>query len=387
MVALSFTLALPSCVSAAEDEAVPVLTAEKAAAAKQQADVKSVATPAKPRVKPKPNTNVARRNDAGRLVADRPVYEFGQVDPKQRVKGSFVLTNAGKEMLEIKKPIKTGCGCTKPTLAKYKLEPGESVDMEVAFTAGAKVGKTKKNIWVTTLPPAQPAKLTLSITADVRKNIEHTPAKWQFELHDSKQDLLPLVLKSVDGQPFAVERYTSTEDAVKLVFDPNNRAAEHTLPIEVDRNIIKRVHNGVLTVVIDHPKVKVAKVPFETVLPFASEPPSLFLRNLVPGQERTGNIVIVSNYGQDFEIGEVKTLKGQVKLDKITKRQDGYRIDVTVNPPDESKIKMIRDQLIIEIKDHPDYPVTVSCTGVPRREKKAPAARSTRPPAKKPTPK
>lgn len=353
---LGLSVAFCSRSLAQETKVDTAVEAEKAASEHPTAAVKAEVKPA-----------VAKREDAGRLEADTMMYDFGTVLPGTRVKGKFVLTNTGGQTLRIKDPIKTQCGCTKPKLEKYSLEPGESVNMQVAFTAPTKAGKTTKKIYVSTLAPGKPAKLTLSITADVRRKLDFKPKQWVFELRESEANKVPVELTSPDGKAFSIVRYTSTQDAVKVIFDPNARALKHVLAIEVDLDTVSRVRNGAVTIWTDHAKDKKVTIEYRTQAPFKVRPGSLTLTNLERGEKRNKSLVVVSSYDEDFEVGEVKSDKGFVELGGISKREDGYEVNVVVMVPKTSKLKVVKDRLTIKIKDRPQDTINVLCYLVVKR--------------------
>ncbi len=118
-----------------------------------------------------------RRENAGHLVADRTDYDFGTIEPKQKLNGKYILTNDGKETIEINKQIGKSCGCTTPKLDSYILKPGESTTLSFSYKASTRPGKVKKKVWVTTKPTALPAKLTLTHSAKIRKIMDIKPKR------------------------------------------------------------------------------------------------------------------------------------------------------------------------------------------------------------------
>ncbi|MCD8187009.1 MAG: DUF1573 domain-containing protein [Rikenellaceae bacterium] len=60
-----------------------------------------------------------------RLELSTYSYDFGIITTDSIYAGEVTLTNSGDEALKIG-PVNTGCGCTKASAEKYRLEPGES---------------------------------------------------------------------------------------------------------------------------------------------------------------------------------------------------------------------------------------------------------------------
>jgi hypothetical protein len=116
-----------------------------------------------------------RWEGAGHLVADKMDYDFGMIEPGEKLYGKYILTNDGKETLEIGKEVGKSCGCTEPKLDSYVLKPGESTTLSFSFKAGTNSGKVKKKVWVTTQAPSLPDKLTLTLSADIRKIMDIKP--------------------------------------------------------------------------------------------------------------------------------------------------------------------------------------------------------------------
>ncbi len=303
-----------------------------------------------------------RREDAGRLEVDTLVYDFGEVEPGSSVEGKFVLTNTGKEVIELNPPGKS-CGCTLTKLKTNVLQPGESTDLGITFKAGDHPGKTSKKLWVTTKAPSLPERITMSLTADIKQHIKNYPENYKFELRDNAQ-AEPLVLESTDGQEFKVTGATVMNDAVELLVDREASSTRHEIPLKLNVDVLREKPAGVITVNVDHPKVKTCRVSYSSLLPFTASPQTKSFLRMVPGQEQGGAVKIVSNFGEDFELGTVASEKGLVKVVSTAKVEDGYQINITMQAPsEEDGRKIISDYLIVEIKDRPADTIKVRCYG------------------------
>ncbi|MCE7054594.1 DUF1573 domain-containing protein [Algoriphagus sp. AGSA1] len=71
-----------------------------------------------------------------------------------------VLSNRGKEVLEIKK-VQGNCDCLKLELPKTDLDPGESIQLKVVFDPKGRKGIDQRNIYVFSNDPLNPVQLFL----------------------------------------------------------------------------------------------------------------------------------------------------------------------------------------------------------------------------------
>lgn len=297
---------------------------------------------------------------AALLVPDKPVYDFGMIEPGSQVEGSFVLTNSGKTTVEIDKNIKTSCGCTVPSLTTYTLEPGQNTALNVKFHAGTHPGKTSKKITVNTLEPRK-EKLELTIEATIRKHIDVKPDVCRFELKDnSEKNRQSIILESTDNTPFHVTGFNCRNDAIKVQFDAQAHHTRYELPVEVDMEKLAKSPTGVINVTTDHPKAGTVTIRFETTLPFSAMPASVFFRQIAQDQPNISTVSIVSNFNEPFEIDQIRSEKGLVEVQsKTQKSPTTWEITVLVTVPKEGETRVIHDQLLVDIKGQPSPALTI----------------------------
>lgn len=310
---------------------------------------------------------IPRRHDAGRLVAEKKIHDFGIIEPGQSLKGQFTLTNTGKESLVIDRKIGKSCGCTTPKLDKYKLEPGESAELSFIYKAGSKPGKVKKNVWVTIQTPAQPAKLTMSLTATIKKVITFSPEKLHFKINPTAQNDGSITLECIDNKPFKIKSFKCRGEVVSLEYDPNNIATKHELAFHVNMDNLRKTNNGAITIITSHKKVKSINIFFDSKKAFVAHPPVKAFMNMKKGTPSKATITVTSNFDEKFELGEIKSQKGLIEILNTTKIDKAYKIDISVSLPAESKDKHFNDYLSIEIKDHPKETLKVRCYGKIRK--------------------
>jgi len=82
-----------------------------------------------------------------KIVFQQNEYDFGTVAQGEKVKYSFVVTNAGYDLLVIEN-VHASCGCTAALPDKTELAPGESTNIKVEFNTTGRTGKQVKHITV-----------------------------------------------------------------------------------------------------------------------------------------------------------------------------------------------------------------------------------------------
>lgn len=92
---------------------------------------------------------------APRLKIENPVHDFGTIRQGESVTANFVITNNGKEELNIRQTRAT-CGCTASKPEKSTLKPGESSNIKVTFNSTGRSGEQSKTIFVFSNDPTNP---------------------------------------------------------------------------------------------------------------------------------------------------------------------------------------------------------------------------------------
>lgn len=316
----------------------------------------TAATPEKE--KPAP---VARREDAGLLSVNKMEIEFGKIEPRAKVNGEYILTNTGKEVLEID-TVGKSCGCTVPSLATKTLKPGQSVPLKITFNAPDRPGKVKKSVWITTKSPHMPKKITMTLTAEVIKFINIEPQRLSLVVADQPQTET-VVLESTDGQPFKIVGITSTSSVASADFDKDLEATRHEVTLKIDSPKLRKALRGNIVIRLDHPKTKSATISYQAARPFVAKPATKYFRNLKPGITSEATLTVVSSSNVPFELGEIISDKGLAEVLTTEKIDDGYKIRFSLKVPEDKTSGRVQDFLKIAIKDHPEDTITVTCYG------------------------
>ncbi|MEM8757052.1 MAG: DUF1573 domain-containing protein [Planctomycetota bacterium] len=96
-------------------------------------------------VSPAPDSKIGPR-----LSVEPSSVEFGQIGDVSTVRKTVTLTNTGDQAVEIPEEngVRGSCGCTVPKLEKNVLEPGESMEIEVAFNPVNRNGVQNKTVTI-----------------------------------------------------------------------------------------------------------------------------------------------------------------------------------------------------------------------------------------------
>ena len=327
------------------------------------AKTSQVSTPEKPAPNAKAAPASAQHPGKGDLGADKFVHDFGAVTPATKVNCEFLLINKGNKVLKIKKP-GSSCGCTVAKLETRTLAPSQSIPLQITFKTPRTAGKTSKRVWVEAEPPSKPQRINFTIKAEVAEVVKAKPAKLSFELRNSDEITIPLVLESTDDTPFNVTGFVDRYRAVSVVFDKGIHAKQHTVTVKADPQKIRKSKRGSLTINVNHPKIPTVAIPYQVTLPFVAKPSTRTFFAIKPGVPQKATLRIVSSFQQPFELSpDIHSNKGFVKVLGVIKRDDGYLLNLEMTVPEGFKGTRADDTLTINIKDRPQDSITVHCYG------------------------
>lgn len=109
---------------------------------------------------------------APKITFSRKAHNFGAIKQGDVVKAEFVVTNTGKDKLNIR-ATKANCGCTVSKPDTDTLKPGESTNIQVTFNSAGRRGKQQKTVTVFSNDPTNPTQqltITAEVSAPVSKN-------------------------------------------------------------------------------------------------------------------------------------------------------------------------------------------------------------------------
>ena len=95
-------------------------------------------------------------------------FDFGDIKQGDKVEHTFMLKNAGKRDLVIRR-VSSSCGCTAVTPEKTLVAQNESVPLKVSFNSTGRMGRQNKSITVITNDPKNSTSV-LRISSNVKGN-------------------------------------------------------------------------------------------------------------------------------------------------------------------------------------------------------------------------
>lgn len=163
-------------------------------------------------------------------VVDKADFDFGTVEQNTDVNHTYIITNKGDKDLEIKRT-RTTCGCTVAQPSKKLVKKGETVEIQVTFSAGARKGAQNKKITVFTNDPKN-ERLTLTISGTIIERLAFDPQRLRFNDVEPGEDLTETVTVTNSGsRPITIsELKIAKPDELKAAIDFNGQS---TLPITV----------------------------------------------------------------------------------------------------------------------------------------------------------
>ncbi len=297
----------------------------------------------------------------GHIKFDTMVHDFCEVSPDSINNCSFKFTNTGPGKLIITETRGT-CKCTIPELPKKEYNTGESGEITVSFHAPVYAGPTSQNINVVSNDPENP-RAELTIRADVVSKVRITPDIMNLSLLDANNGgAVPITIKSIDNQKFAITSIISDGEVFSVPFDPNQKSDTHILYPKVNIENLGRYLSGQLVFNIDHPNCKFVRVQYNCLKEFEASPSVIIIRDAEPNKLQVRAIYLVSNYNQPINIESITADKGLVKVISKEQTEHRYKIDVQITPPPrQGQARVFSDTLRIKIKDKPE--ISIACRG------------------------
>jgi len=292
-------------------------------------------------VQPKPQT----AGGAPKIEFKATTQDLGDIGPESTRATKFEFKNVGNAPLRVVN-VRGCCGSvTRGVKPGQEFAPGESGALEVEYRTGNYPGPLVRNISMNTNDPEQPV-ANLRIKANVVYRITYSPNGVSLFLKKDNAGCSPITLKSTDGQPFSIAAFRTTANTLTAEFDPNVKATRFVLKLKADVQKLARNTRGQIVIALTHPECKSVTIPYDMTPEFSVTPQQLTLFNIRANQPVQRDLWITNNYGEDFDIDSVSSVKGTMKVLESKKTPGAPKADAT---GDNSEKTAARYQLKIEI--------------------------------------
>jgi len=320
-------------------------------------------TPTEPRAPLKKAANAPDPNRLSpRITFEKLVHDFGEVSPNSMNTGEIKFTNTGQASLKITKVGKC-CGVV-AKLDKGKMEyaPGESGALKVEWRSGSQPGAFDRQLVVHSNDKASPA-TTLSIWAKTVLRVTWEPKRLRLSPIEENAGCPKVTISSLDNQPFSITGFKSTGDCVTADFDPSVKVTKHVIEPKVNMRKLQKNLKGRISINMTHPEGNAATILFDVVPEYTITPPLIMIFNAEPGKSMTRKIVLLNNYGKDFEIESVSSKNNTVAFEVLgkTRIHNGYQLEVEITVPAAAGKMKFTDEFSVNIKGGEKLPI--ECNG------------------------
>ncbi|MGB8226891.1 MAG: DUF1573 domain-containing protein [Sedimentisphaerales bacterium] len=298
---------------------------------------------------------------APHLQFDNTVHDFCEISPDSINDYTFTFKNTGLGTLNISQT-RGSCKCTVPELSKKEYAPGESGQISVQYHAPTYPGPTAQTVHVTSNDPQNPV-IQLTLKAVIVSKVRVTPDTMTLSIVDTNNaGAVPVTIKSLDGERFAVTGVDSEGGVFTVAFDHNNISDTHTLYPKVNIEKLRTYLGGYLVFSVNHPSCRSVRMQYNCLKEFEASPAVIIIRDANVGQPQSRTVYLTSNYNEPIEIEPVTSEKGFVKAVSQEKTENRFKIDVQIIPPPrQGDSRVFSDILHIKIKNKEDIPI--QCRG------------------------
>ena len=311
------------------------------------------------------------KEPAPRITFEKLLYDFGEISPNSMFTSEIKFTNTGQVPLKIME-IEKCCGIV-TSLDKDKTEyaPGEQGIVKVQWKLGPQPGVLMRQLIIHSNDRLNPV-TTLSIHAKVVLSISWEPKRLILSPIEKNAGCPKITISSLDGRPFSIIEFQSTDDCVTADFDRSVSATRHIIEPKVKIEKLQKYLEGRIKINTTHPEGNIATILFAMLPEYTIEPPSILVFNVEPGNSLTKKIVLLNNYDQNFEIESVSSLKNvvAVRVLRKTRIRNGYQLEIEMTVPPAGGKRKFTDEFSVNLKDGAKLPL--KCDGYyPRKTRRS----------------
>jgi len=286
------------------------------------------------------------------ITFEKTTIDFGEVGTDTKQTGQFKFTNTGKAQLKITR-VTSCCGViTRGLEEKKEFAPGEGGVLEFDYHTSSYAGpSTTKRLYIYSNDPERNI-VTLTIKASTAQRVACRPERLRLFLKQENAGCGDITVRSLDGRSFAIEEIVSTANAITAEFDPDQEATEFVLKPKADMEKLAENLRGQVVVNLTHPECKKVLLLYDVLPEFTVNPPHVTLFSLKANQPVQREVLVLSNYRDEFEIEETVSQKGTVKVLGTKRIGNRCQLRIEVTPPArEGDNTILADTLAVSIKD------------------------------------
>ncbi|KPK39133.1 MAG: hypothetical protein AMJ65_11985 [Phycisphaerae bacterium SG8_4] len=269
-----------------------------------------------------------------RITFEKLEHDFGEVSPNSMNTGQIKFTNTGQALLKITE-VGRCCGVVaKLDKGKTEYAPGESGAVNIEWRSGSQPSVFKRQLVVHSNDMISP-KTYLAIQAKIVRRVTWEPNRLRLFLDKENAGCPKVTITSIDDQPFSITGFKSTGDYVTAGYDPSVKLTKHVIEPKVNAEKLRTNLKGQININTTHPEGSTITILFDVVPEYKVTPPVIIVFNAEPGKTMARKIVLVNNYGRDFEIESVSSKDNTVAIEvlKKTRVSNGYHLEVGVTVP------------------------------------------------------
>lgn len=293
-----------------------------------------------------------------KITFESLVHDFGEVAPQSRNTCEFKFSNSGDSLLKIS-GVEVCCGIT-AEVDKNDYASGESGVVRVHYRASSQLGLDEKRFYVYSNDWARRT-VTLTLKANVVRKVEWEPASLKLVLNKPNAGCPQIKIRSLDGKQFAVTGFKSTGDCITADINPSMQATEFVLEPKADLEKLQKNLNGRIDISGTHPDWGEVTITFDVVPRFTVNPSMIIVFNAKAREPVIKNILILNNYGEDFDIESTSSENNFIKVVNQKKIDNGYQFDVQIIPPEAKGAANFYDKFLVNIKGQEQ--LAISCRG------------------------
>jgi len=293
-----------------------------------------------------------------RITFEKVVHEFGSVAPQTRKSCEFKFCNTGDRPLKIS-GVEVCCG-VKAEADKSDYAPGESGVVKVEYRVSSQLGSEVKRFYVHSNDWGS-RKTTLTLQANVVRRVEWEPSNLKLALNKPNAGCPQITIKGLDGKPFAITAFKSTGDCITADINPSLQATQFVIQPKADLEKLQKNLSGRIDISGTHPEWGQVTITFDVLPRFTINPSMIIVFNAKAREPVVKNILILNNYGEDFEIVSTSSENNLIKVLNQKKVDNGYQFELQIVPPDPEGKTNFSDKFLVNIKGREQ--LAISCRG------------------------